>query len=101
MDLLTTYTHDSELQAITVLSLISTIHKSLQAKSSQSSLVVSWQRLLTMEILQLPALRSCCPKPSVQNSAQLSTQLQRHVFLASLAELNCSAKLEISTPELD
>jgi hypothetical protein len=50
MGLLNSYTHHSELQVITALSLISTIHISLHTKSSQSSLV-SWQRLLTMEII--------------------------------------------------
>jgi hypothetical protein len=47
LDLLTTYTHNSELHVITALSLISTLYiKSLaHAKSSQSSLVVSWQRI--------------------------------------------------------
>jgi hypothetical protein len=38
MDLLTTYTHHSELQVITALSLISTLYKSLaHAKSSQAA----------------------------------------------------------------
>jgi hypothetical protein len=45
-DLLTAYTHHSELHVITALVLISTLYKSLgHAKSSQSSLVVSWQRI--------------------------------------------------------
>jgi hypothetical protein len=61
MDLLTTYTYHSELQVITALSLISALYSSLaHAKSSQSSLDVFWQRLLTVEILQLLALRSSC-----------------------------------------
>jgi hypothetical protein len=61
MDLLTTCTHHSELQVITALSLISTLYKSLaHAKSSQSSLDDSGQWLLTVKILQLPALRSSC-----------------------------------------
>jgi hypothetical protein len=37
MDLLTTYTHLSELHVITELSLISTLYKSLHNKSSQSA----------------------------------------------------------------
>jgi hypothetical protein len=50
MDLLTTCTHHTELQ-------VSTLYKSLaHAKSSLFSLDVSWQRLLTVQILQLPAL---------------------------------------------
>jgi hypothetical protein len=65
MSLLTTYTHDSELQVITVLLLISTLHKSPQHLPSLfqpavSSLSISWQRLLTVEILQLHMLRSSC-----------------------------------------
>jgi hypothetical protein len=63
LDLLTTYTQDSELEAITAPSLISTIHKSAQHPLSLFqpavfSPVIPWQRLLTMEILQLQALKS-------------------------------------------
>jgi hypothetical protein len=62
MDLLTTYTNNSELQAITAPPLISTIHKSPQHPLSLfypalSLPAVPWQRLLTVEILQLHALR--------------------------------------------
>jgi hypothetical protein len=62
MDLLTTYTHDPELQAITAPPLISTIHKSPQHPLSLFqpavfSSAVSWQRLLTVEIIQLHAVR--------------------------------------------
>jgi hypothetical protein len=45
MDLLVTYTHDSELQALTTLSLISTLYKSVDhtlSVLSLLSLVVSW-----------------------------------------------------------
>jgi hypothetical protein len=59
--MLTPYTHDLEVQVIIAPPLISTIHKLLtHTKSSQSSLAVFWQRLLTVEILQLPVLRLCC-----------------------------------------
>jgi hypothetical protein len=63
MDLLTNYTHHSELQVITAPSLIYTLYKSLLQTLSLlqpavSSLAVPWQRLLTLEILLLPALRS-------------------------------------------
>jgi hypothetical protein len=58
---LTTYTHHSELQVITALSLISTLYKSSQHPLSLfpavSSSGLPWQRLLTVEILQLHALR--------------------------------------------
>jgi hypothetical protein len=76
MDLLTSYTHDSELQAVTAPPLISTINKSQQHPLScfqhaVSSLAVPWQRLLTVEILQLHALRcSCHSRPC---RTQLST----------------------------
>jgi hypothetical protein len=63
MHLLSTYTHDSELQAITATSLICTLYKSLQHPLSLfqpavSSPAAPWQRLLTVEILQLQELRS-------------------------------------------
>jgi hypothetical protein len=56
MNLLTTYKHDSELQVITVLSLISTLHKSPQYllsifQPAVSSPAIPWQWLLTVEIL--------------------------------------------------
>jgi hypothetical protein len=59
--LLTTYTHDSELQAIIAPPLISTTHKSSQHPLSLfqhavSSPAVPWQRLLIVEILQLRSL---------------------------------------------
>jgi hypothetical protein len=61
MYLLATYAQDSELQAITAPSLISTLYKSLAyAKSTQTLLVVSWQRLLSVEIPKAPALRFSC-----------------------------------------
>jgi hypothetical protein len=60
--LLTTYTHDSELQIITWPPLILIIHISPQHPLSLfqppvSSPAVPWQRLLTVEILQFQALR--------------------------------------------
>jgi hypothetical protein len=62
MDLSTTSLHQSRLQVITALSIISTFYKSLQHSTSLfqpavSSSAVSCQRLLTAEILQLHALR--------------------------------------------
>jgi hypothetical protein len=67
MDLLATYTHDPELQVITAPLLISTIHKSPRhplkfLQPAVSSLAVPWQRFLTVEILQLHALRSSLHK---------------------------------------
>jgi hypothetical protein len=59
LNLLTIYTHNSELQIIAAPSLISTFYKSLEHllilfQPVVSSPAVLWQRLLTMEILQLP-----------------------------------------------
>jgi hypothetical protein len=63
MDLFATYIHYSELQVITDPLLISTIHRSSQHllslfQPAVSSAAVPWQRLLTVELLQLPALMS-------------------------------------------
>jgi hypothetical protein len=61
MNLLSIYAHDSELQAITAPPLKSTNHKSTQHPLSLFEAAVSsavpWQRLITMEILQLHALK--------------------------------------------
>jgi hypothetical protein len=56
MDLLTTYTHHSELQVITALSLNSTVQKSPEhllsfLQPTVSSPAFPWQRLLIVEIL--------------------------------------------------
>jgi hypothetical protein len=93
-DLMTTYTHHWELQVITALSLISTLHKSLaHAMSSPSLLDVSWLQLLTVEMLQLLALRSSYHSRPWRTQ---HTQLLRHLFSASVAELNwldCPSRL--------
>jgi hypothetical protein len=62
MDLLTSYTHVWELQAIIELSLIYTLYKSPKHSLSLfqpavPSPAVPWQRLLRVEIIQLHALR--------------------------------------------
>jgi hypothetical protein len=68
--------HNSELQAITVLPLISTIHKSPQYPLSffqpaVFSPAVPWQRFLTVEI-QLPVLRSFLRRLSFRTVASYS-----------------------------
>jgi hypothetical protein len=99
MYLLTDYTHHSELQVITALSLISTFYKSPQHPLSLfqpavSSSAIPWQRLLTVDILQLHALRcSCHSRPC---RTHLSPELRRRLFLASFAELNS----QLTTPRL-
>jgi hypothetical protein len=63
LDLLTTYTHNLELQAITAPPLIPTIHKSSQHPLSLFqpavfSPAIPWQKFLTVEILQHHTLKS-------------------------------------------
>jgi hypothetical protein len=65
MDLLTSYKHHSELQALVTLPLISTLHKSTQHllslfQAAVSSPAVPWQWFLSVEVLQLHALRTSC-----------------------------------------
>jgi hypothetical protein len=57
LDLLTTYTHHSELQVIRAISLTSTLYTLSPLQPAISSIAVPWQRLLTVEILQLHVLR--------------------------------------------
>jgi hypothetical protein len=66
-----TYTHDSELQVITASPLFSTIHRWPQHplsffKPAVNSPAVTCQRLLTVDILQPHALKTCLQIP-VQN----------------------------------
>jgi hypothetical protein len=94
MDLLATSTHDSELQAVTTLSPISTLYKSLPAKSSPAGSVFTSRFLVTAlnSSLQLLCSRRYCPanilqvtvnliisaissQPPLQNSADLLLQL--------------------------
>jgi hypothetical protein len=89
MTLLTTYTHDSELQAITAPPLISTIHKSPHhplslLQPAVSSPAVPWQGLLTEEIVQLHALKfflHSLPCRNILNDSYVTTDVQ----LASLS----------------
>jgi hypothetical protein len=89
MDLLTTYTHHSELQVITAVTLISTLYKSLHAKSSPACSVFTSRCLVT-------ALNSGDSSASALMSSlsgecratEMSTELQRHLFC-----LHCRAQL--------
>jgi hypothetical protein len=81
LDLLTTYTHDSQIQVITSPPLISTIHKSPQHplglfQPAVSLPAVPWKRLLTMEILQLHALKSLFTDSHTELSCNLVPCLQ-------------------------
>jgi hypothetical protein len=82
LDLLTTYTHDLQLEAIKAPLLISTIRESPQHPLSlfqpaMSSPAIPWQRLLTTEILHFHALWSFLH--SLWCRIQLWTQSQSHI----------------------
>jgi hypothetical protein len=88
LDLLTTLTHHSELQAITALSLISTIQP---FSSPLSSPAAPWQRLLIWEVLQLPTLMSFLHLLSYRTAGQLSPPEFSIQFTAASA--NCQLSL--------
>jgi hypothetical protein len=100
IDLLTTYTHHSELQAITALLLISILY--LQhllrlfqpAVSSTSRYLATYYNSGDSSASRAEVLLS---QPLVQNSCVLSTQLWRHLFSVSLAELDWTANPQLST----
>jgi hypothetical protein len=109
LDLLISCTHHSKLQALTALSLISTLYKSPQHSLSlfqyaMSWQAIPWQRVLTVEILQLPALRSSCrshpcrtlvncqfnysaisSQPSLQSSTELTTLNCLSIILTAIS----------------
>jgi hypothetical protein len=88
--LLTTYTHHSELQAITALSLIPALYRSLHAKSSLACSVSNSRSLTTASNSGDPSASRAqvlSSQSPVQNSF-VNCQLYRHLFSASLGELN-------------
>jgi hypothetical protein len=100
MDLLTTHTHDSELHVTTALSLISTFYKSLLQTlnlllAAVSSLEVPWQRLLTVEILQLHALKFFVYRP--QYRPAYSTQIKVKITLRLTVSQSVSHGVEPPT----
>jgi hypothetical protein len=107
MDLLTTYAHNSELQVITALSLISTIHRSPQHSLSLSlACCVLTNRSLAMASNSGDSSASCSQVLSshlpVQNSCQLSLlslscRVQRTRFPNSLL-YNSSVRTTQKTP---
>jgi hypothetical protein len=81
MDLLTDYTHDSELQPNTAPPLISTIHKSPQYplnlfQPAVSSPAVPWQWLLTVDILHLHALKTSLHRLPYRTHSQLEVKVK-------------------------
>jgi hypothetical protein len=100
LDLLITCTYHSKLQVITGPLVISTVHKTPQHPLSLfqpavSSPAVPSQRLLPMEILQLPALRFSChirPCRALVNSTIAPSLLS----LPCRARLKCHPSTEIT-----
>jgi hypothetical protein len=85
MDLLTAYKHHSELQLITTLLLISTLYKSLHAKSSPACNVFTRRCLVTAFN---NADSSASVLMSLLSGEYPATELQCNLFSASLAEIN-------------
>jgi hypothetical protein len=87
VDLLSTYAHHSELQVITAPPLIYTLYESLPAMSSSAYSVFA-----SCCLVRAPNNRdSSASRTHVISrlySTELSTQLEHHLFSASLAELN-------------
>jgi hypothetical protein len=88
MDLLTTYTHDTELQPLTTLSLIHTLHFTrAQVKSSQSAFTSLFLITNLNNVNPLTSVPTAL-LPGEYLTTELSTELQGEIFSASLAELN-------------
>jgi hypothetical protein len=84
MDLLTTYTHDSELQVIREQSLISTLYKSLHAKFSPACSVFTSR----FPVTDLNSGDSTASElTSLLSGEHPIAELWRHLFSASLEEL--------------
>jgi hypothetical protein len=93
MDLLTTYTHNLELQVITALSLSPhfTNHHSTRWDFFQTGVSLNSCSLSTASNSRdssASRTQVLLSQPPVQNSCRLSTQLWRHLFSAYLAELS-------------
>jgi hypothetical protein len=101
MDFLTI--HHSELQVITALPLIYTIHKLQQHPLSPfqpavSSPAVLWQRLLTVDILQFPALKMSS-QPPVQNSTSTNNSQACGPFHTTLLVYSSQADFQLTESE--
>jgi hypothetical protein len=100
--LLTPYTHHSELQVITALSLISTLYSSPQHPLSLFAVCcvfISRSLVTASSTGDSSASRTqILPPPTfIQNwlPATFSTELGCHLFSASLAELNCTRQVKV------
>jgi hypothetical protein len=87
------YTQHSELQANATLPLISTLQiTTAVAKPFPAYCVFNSRSLATPPNSgdsSVSGAQVILSQPDVHNSTQLTTQLQRHLFSTSLAELNC------------
>jgi hypothetical protein len=83
---LTSYTHHSELQAITALLLISTNHKSLQAKTSPSSCVFISRFLVTALTVDVPLLWV----PELPRCLNYQLLAKNELFTNQLILLHCN-----------
>jgi hypothetical protein len=99
LDLLTTYTHHLELHIIMAAPLICTIYKSPQHQLSlfQPAVpapAVTWQRLLSVEILQLPVLHSFLCRLLFRNACQLLPQLN---WITTFSQPSLQSSTALST----
>jgi hypothetical protein len=100
--------HNSELQVITAPPMSSTFYSSLQYplsifQLSVSSTAVPWQRLLTVEIFHLAALRSSCHScqcRTLVNSLNWQLPTINSTIAPSLLSLTCRAQLSTANPQL-
>jgi hypothetical protein len=93
-----------EIQAVTALPLISTLYSSPQhllslLQPAVSSPDVPWQRLLKVEILELPALRSFLRRLSFRTACQLFPRLN-WIAMSSQPSLQSSTALSTTKPLL-
>jgi hypothetical protein len=107
MDLLTTYTHHSELQVITALSVISTLYKLLQHPLSlfQPAVFISRSLAKASNSGDSSASRAqvLSSQPPVQTSAlnrQVTTIVQSLINFPCRAQLNCQHSTNWTAPVL-
>jgi hypothetical protein len=95
LHILTTLTHDSELHVITALPLISTLYKTLRhAKSSQSSLVISRQRIYNSLTVSYSTHKIFFPQPN----SFLHDWTANPRYLSYLPTANCLVAISSQLP---